>query len=700
MSEQRNDFPINIPKPTQLILIILATLILQANGSAQVKTSDSPPQTLAYELETECFNMVQGKVAYDRAGSKTWDPANIRRLCANTAGPDQTIACFQKVIKESDSWTMGIELCSRSADRNKTPAAPKMPVPTASPARLGPTGLETPPTGVQFLPDNQSDTAGPMEKACHNELQGKVATSMGGGKVWSAQAYRALCKGTTASPAPAVACFKQRLAASTPPQQALVACAAIPPPPGRLIDFNVYDTDTGKEGLTPDELDPVEIFVNPPPVSEADMEKVMQWIGVRTAALITPYCYKRSYSLGGASTLGCPAGKEKNGQLCYDNCRAGYTGNGPACYQNCPSGYNLKDIGALCQKPASYGRGAGYALWDKGKCEKDNPQGCDQNGVMFYPKCKDGFEAVGCCVCSPKCPPGMTNTGTDCVKNSYTRGAGTPIGGCPAGQQQIGLLCYAQCKPGYAATGPTCYQKCPVQQSVDCAAGCAVKTEDCVITTASQIIAPILAVYSIATLGSGAGETAIGKYASTTIRGASAAIREGSWVGLKMTRLRQIFNSIKRGIDAAMGPADNPSFLKTTKAGVVAAFAGQDKFDSFVKNVTTLNRIRVVVSGTARLITVYSREYANNFENMTSPEISQEIDKNFGPVGAMEVKKRWAMYTLQLLGKSSGEATGEVIGSIIGAFDPTGITGIISAFAHPVCGDDTPFPKVTLINKD
>ena len=76
---------------------------------------------------------------------------------------------------------------------------------------------------------------------------------------------------------------------------------------------------------------------------------------------------KTSYYRGVGIPLSECEGMEKDGALCYPYCRSGYVGVGPICWQKCPSGF--VDIGVSCLKPASYGRGAGYALWDKSKCE-------------------------------------------------------------------------------------------------------------------------------------------------------------------------------------------------------------------------------------------------------------------------------------------------------------------------------------------
>lgn len=170
-------------------------------------------------------------------------------------------------------------------------------------------------------------------------------------------------------------------------------------------------------------------------------------------------CYIDSYGRGAGYPLtDCLPGEHKSGALCYPKCKAGYTGVAFVCWQNCPPGFH--DIGAFCQKPAPYGRGAGYAIWSKGKCNRNNRQGCEKWGLMWYPRCRAGYHNVGCCICSPNCQYGMRDTGTGCTKHSYTRGAGHILR-CRPGLEQSGLLCYPKCKSGYKGVGPVCWGQCP-----------------------------------------------------------------------------------------------------------------------------------------------------------------------------------------------------------------------------------------------
>ncbi len=172
-----------------------------------------------------------------------------------------------------------------------------------------------------------------------------------------------------------------------------------------------------------------------------------------------------SYGRGAGKPMGCAAGEELDGALCYPRCRDGFGGAGPVCWQRCPG--NFTDTGGHCLKPQAYGRGGGYPwqlgdpLNDNGmiqRCEAANGAGnCEKNGLIFYPKCKPGFAAVGCCVCSPECPAGTTDIGVSCQKQSYGRTAGRVLNTCAAGLDADAGLCYPKCKEGFTGVGPMCW---------------------------------------------------------------------------------------------------------------------------------------------------------------------------------------------------------------------------------------------------
>ena len=180
-------------------------------------------------------------------------------------------------------------------------------------------------------------------------------------------------------------------------------------------------------------------------------------------------CWKKAYGRTAGEPLStCPKDKEKDGALCYPYCEKGYSGVGPVCWQNCPHDKGFRDDGAYCYKPDAYGRGAGQVH----EC-----QGCEKWGSLWYPKCHDHFHNVGCCVCSPDCPKGMTDIGISCAKDSYSRTAGTPLT-CKPGTEQNGALCYPPCDHKATGVGPVCWGKCP-PSTKECGALCLGEDEIC-----------------------------------------------------------------------------------------------------------------------------------------------------------------------------------------------------------------------------
>eukprot|EP00052_Salpingoeca_macrocollata_P020037 m.167767 g.167767 ORF g.167767 m.167767 type:complete len:455 (-) comp21136_c0_seq4:48-1412(-) len=189
------------------------------------------------------------------------------------------------------------------------------------------------------------------------------------------------------------------------------------------------------------------------------------------------FCWRRTQGRTAGTPLQCAPGLEEDAGLCYPPCQSGYTGVSFVCWQDCPAGF--ADTGVDCLKPPAYGRGAGYVIWDHGECESQNPQGCSQNGLLWYPNCRPGFHNVGCCICSPDCPDGMTDIGVSCQKNTYTRTAGQPISTCYPPLQKDGALCYPQCPDGFTGVGPVCWQECPEFINTNCGAGCAQSSDQC-----------------------------------------------------------------------------------------------------------------------------------------------------------------------------------------------------------------------------
>lgn len=210
------------------------------------------------------------------------------------------------------------------------------------------------------------------------------------------------------------------------------------------------------------------------------------------------FCWKWSEGRGVGTVPGyCdPQTQIKSGLLCYPKPKPGYTTIAGVAWQNCPEGF--KDTGGHCLKPGSYGRGEWantWADWNRDKCENQVAEktkreggqvqmpGCEKSGALWYHKCKPGYHSVGCCVCSPDCPPGMTDIGVSCQKDSYVVAPVLPT--CNKDQVYDAGLCYRSCgDKGKYGVGPVCYKKCP-QGTVPCgiseelSAACGIDAADC-----------------------------------------------------------------------------------------------------------------------------------------------------------------------------------------------------------------------------
>jgi hypothetical protein len=370
------------------------------------------------------------------------------------------------------------------------------------------------------------------------------------------------------------------------------------------------------------------------PVSVSDGRRVLAWMAQQLEFDAMPYCYKQTYGRGVGEPLSssCAPGLEKDGALCYPKCRSGYVGVGPVCWASCPSGFS--DIGAFCQKPGPYGRGGGYP-WKFGdrigsldaaraRCARDNPQGCEKNGEIIYPKCRQGYHNVGCCVCSPNCPPGWTDTGTGCAKPSYGRGVGKTLA-CRPGLEQDGLLCYEPCKPGYYGVGPVCWQRCPPSRSTDCAAGCARDASECASVTANMVLAPIEMAFTIT----------------------SAFVTGGPG-----------------------GPAVKAAMTSAKTAGRAAMKAGATSAEKAAARSAFKNAANLAAENLARTLPrhVYQqmkREYPEHVMKWILKEQAKLLV-------AAEMKKDMGDQALDMLHDVAG-------------LDPTGVASVIDAFAKPMC---------------
>ncbi|CAK4615840.1 hypothetical protein LEN26_003417 [Aphanomyces euteiches] len=182
----------------------------------------------------------------------------------------------------------------------------------------------------------------------------------------------------------------------------------------------------------------------------------------------------------------CEDDKENILGLCYPVCKNDFESVlGFICRKKgCGGVDGAVDMGISCTKPAAYGRGVGHIHEDK--CKSQNSQGCEKNGLLWYPKCKAGYHAFGCCVCTPDCPAGFNDDGAYCRKESYTR-AGTIRSVCPADKVNSVGLCYKPCEAKQDGLGPICTPQCTGDAPSQCGLFCTSTAAACASATVELV---------------------------------------------------------------------------------------------------------------------------------------------------------------------------------------------------------------------
>lgn len=352
-------------------------------------------------------------------------------------------------------------------------------------------------------------------------------------------------------------------------------------------------------------------------------------------------CWRDSYGRGVGTIPGtCELYQEKSGLLCYPKCKKGYTGVAFVCWQDCPPGF--KDHGAFCAKPGPYGRGAGFP-WKFGdkafslkgakkRCEKRHGS-CEKNGAIYYPKCKKGFHPVGCCVCSPDCPPGMKDIGVSCAKKSYTRSTHTP--NCGPGKEYDAGLCYKKCKPGYEGVGPVCWGSCPPSHPVNCGASCARSSGECASAVTDQVVSVVDVAATIATsVATGGAGTA-----------AKTAARTAGKAAVKVSTKAAVRQSARQGLRKAAG-----KLQKTSRAQIRQS----------------LRKLR----GEARR---KGKREADQLSDERLEKLAEALDN---------------ARTAAELGTEPPTDALEVLEMV----DPTGLVAVVQAYNKPICNAPTPAP--------
>jgi hypothetical protein len=308
----------------------------------------------------------------------------------------------------------------------------------------------------------------------------------------------------------------------------------------------------------------------------------------------------------------------------------------------------------FCYKTAAYDRGVGILP----ACA----DGQYKDGALCYPNCRSGYHPVGP-VCwshqSLSYQPGNRCTdkdmfGTcwawkmnDCKdgytsdriatcwlnKASYGNGAGSLLKSCNSNRVLQAGLCYVKPRDGYQCNVTSCNQRCAAG-IVDCgAAACASNANQCASTISNMVVSSAMMIGSFATAG-------------------------------------------------AIGEA---------KIGVMAA---KDAY-KIAKDAKQIADALVILSGD---IENFLNLAENDLAAISSDDIEAQIAAKYDPdysVGYRHsadyrhIAREWAARQMLYY---IADLLLDLDMIIITAIDPTGIVGVVDAFAKPPCKDHTPMP--------
>ena len=443
------------------------------------------------------------------------------------------------------------------------------------------------------------------------------------------------------------------------------------------------------------------------PLDDKYLAQVLDWIQNETTGKRLPFCWRQSEGRGAGQVPGrvadCPATYTNNGATCG---RSADTISAPSRLANCPSGYT--NMGLTCFQPVS-----SHEKWPWDDCNDGSytdygvfcAKGGDTLGMSSM-TCDAGYFQGADARCHYNdCPSGYKNTGETCFRDVSTLGMGSmkcnddevrsgarcypSTGGqCGSTRDADAGLCYDKCKTGFRGVGPVCWQQCQAGWT-SCAAGCGLTATDCALTVVGQVVSPLILAANIASLGLAAPETAAAAEAAKAGQTAATTIKVGSKVVSSNTKLGKAFITAVN----AMQDLNPAKMTKGLKGKTYVQYIYKEAFFGGPKQkVIKLATLTKDVYGN---VSDYATAYSEEFAKQTSDRVNSAIDANFTPTTALFVKKEWAARQLLQMAAVNGWTIAQETLSDISFVDITGITGVVSAYAHPVCQTPMLFPCQT-----
>jgi hypothetical protein len=178
------------------------------------RTPTRTPPIRISSPESDCFNRVQGKIAWNSTGSRQWSAGNIKKLCAGTRVASAPPKCFSDTMFKTHlwgkkpshkmNWALASQLCAgtNSASSPITCLKGQLNRNLSMKNAINACDSDTN-TRVLVAQNRPPIVRRPTvkkleEKACYQYVQDRIAWDAAGKKRrWADSNLKRLCKGTT-----------------------------------------------------------------------------------------------------------------------------------------------------------------------------------------------------------------------------------------------------------------------------------------------------------------------------------------------------------------------------------------------------------------------------------------------------------------------------------------------------------------------
>ena len=196
--------------PAPDVFSALYTVEEEENPIPVPEPNPTTPTTASLSPEQDCFNRVQGRIAWNYEGNKSWSAGNIKRLCKGTRIGAAPATCFYNTMfrthlwgkkpQHTMNWSLASQLCAGTNNATRPTSCLKgqlaRNLSLKNAVNVCDLDPKTKPSVVASAPKLQ-------EGECYEYVQGRIAwDAKRKNKNWNPSNVKRLCKGTTSKYSP------------------------------------------------------------------------------------------------------------------------------------------------------------------------------------------------------------------------------------------------------------------------------------------------------------------------------------------------------------------------------------------------------------------------------------------------------------------------------------------------------------------